>query len=186
MNPDGGPEIEWGAALAAGALHRTGFAGYPAPDGFVAFGADAPVFRDHRGGHHGLSRIDRRRRWDGGHPGTYPGATPMGVRSHGHLPGIGPHQGRAEQYGTQFGGGRRGGQPGAQQLRTLQDFDVLSTSAYEGREPRHDNEIAIGPRVADLTGAGIGDTIAVDFQGQSQDFLVVGLLQGSQIGRAHV
>ena len=26
----------------------------------------------------------------------------------------------------------------------------------------------------------IGDTIAVDFQGQSQDFLVVGLLQGSR------
>ena len=64
--------------------------------------------------------------------------------------------------------------------RAVQDFDVLSTSAYEGREPRHDNEIAIGPRVADLTGAGIGDTIAVDFQGQSQDFLVVGLLQGSR------
>ena len=64
--------------------------------------------------------------------------------------------------------------------RAVQDFDVLSSSAYEGREPRHDNEIAIGPRVADLTGAGIGDTIAVDFQGQSQDFLVVGLLQGSR------
>lgn len=64
--------------------------------------------------------------------------------------------------------------------RAVQDFDVLSTSAYEGREPRHDNEIAIGPRVADLTGAGIGDTIAVDFQGQTQDFLVVGLLQGSR------
>ncbi len=64
--------------------------------------------------------------------------------------------------------------------RVLQDFAILSTSAYEGREPRHGNEIAIGPRVADLTGAGIGDTITVDFQGQSQDFLVVGLLQGSR------
>ncbi len=64
--------------------------------------------------------------------------------------------------------------------RAVQDYSVLSTSAYEGRQPRHDNEVAIGTRVADITGAGIGDTIVIEFQGQSRDFLVVGLLQGAR------
>lgn len=64
--------------------------------------------------------------------------------------------------------------------QAVENYEVLKSLVYEGREPAHDNEIALGPRVVELTGAGVGDTVSVSFQGQTKDFLVVGLLQGAR------
>ncbi|MCO5309494.1 MAG: ABC transporter permease [Austwickia sp.] len=53
-----------------------------------------------------------------------------------------------------------------------QDYSAV----YSGREPRHDNEIAIGGRLADRIGRGIGDTISIEVGGAKQDYVVTGLL----------
>ena len=49
-----------------------------------------------------------------------------------------------------------------------------------GREPRHDNEIAIGGRLAERIGHGVGDTISVEVGGARRDYLVTGLLSTVQ------
>ncbi len=52
---------------------------------------------------------------------------------------------------------------------------VRNNLIYEGRNPIHDNEIAIGSKAAE--GIRIGDTVSVSFDGLSVDYLVVGFLQ---------
>ncbi|MFY9263282.1 MAG: FtsX-like permease family protein [Actinomycetaceae bacterium] len=68
-------------------------------------------------------------------------------------------------------------------LNITDDFADLPTEnsiIYEGREPFHDNEIALGGVVAERLGVDIGDTVTFKFRGVSTDLLVTGLLQTVQ------
>ncbi|MCA0435857.1 MAG: ABC transporter permease [Austwickia sp.] len=66
-------------------------------------------------------------------------------------------------------------------LAVTQDFGRQDDSSiYVGREPRHDNEIAIGGRLAERIGHGVGDTISVEVGGARRDYLVTGLLSTVQ------
>lgn len=63
-------------------------------------------------------------------------------------------------------------------IRVLNDFDGLDySSVYEGRSPRHANEIAIGSQAARVYDTGVGDTITVTGSSGSRDYLVVGFVQ---------
>lgn len=66
------------------------------------------------------------------------------------------------------------------------DFSKLNNqTVYEGRFPKHDNEIAISWAVAKLLGKGIGDTVSVEAGGASNSYLVTGLSQSiSNMGQA--
>lgn len=62
-------------------------------------------------------------------------------------------------------------------LAVTEDFSRMDDSSlYAGREPRHDNEVAIGGRVADHLGTSIGDTITLEAGANSRAYVVVGLL----------
>lgn len=56
------------------------------------------------------------------------------------------------------------------------DYD----NVYEGRQPAHDNEVAIGGRLAELTGAEPGTMLNISMGGRSSSYLVVGLLQSTR------
>ncbi|QQR99397.1 MAG: FtsX-like permease family protein [Austwickia sp.] len=63
------------------------------------------------------------------------------------------------------------------QLAVTEDFARQDySSIYAGREPRHDNEIALGGRAAERLGRAIGDTVAVEVGGAKRSFVVTGLL----------
>lgn len=66
------------------------------------------------------------------------------------------------------------------------DFSKLDNqTVYEGRFPKHDNEIAISWAVAKLLDKGIGDTATVEAGGVSYSYLVTGLSQSiSNMGQA--
>lgn len=51
---------------------------------------------------------------------------------------------------------------------------------YEGRLPRHANEIALGARTADLEGVGVGDLWTTDIGPGPQEFLVTGVATGAR------
>ena len=48
---------------------------------------------------------------------------------------------------------------------------------YEGRDPIHDNEIAIGNAVAKEKNLSVGDTINISYNGEEKEYLVCGLIQ---------
>jgi putative ABC transport system permease protein len=48
---------------------------------------------------------------------------------------------------------------------------------YEGRDPVHDNEIALNGYMAEMTGKKIGDTIKIKFGNNSYEYLITGFLQ---------
>lgn len=62
-----------------------------------------------------------------------------------------------------------------------QDFSRQDySSIYEGREPRHADEIALGGRLAEASGKRIGDTYTLEIGGTKRDYLVTGLLSTVQ------
>lgn len=55
---------------------------------------------------------------------------------------------------------------------------------YEGRWPRHANEVALGTGLADHWGLAVGDVWTVESAGQRADYLVTGMVSGmTQLGR---
>ncbi|MDO5500695.1 MAG: FtsX-like permease family protein, partial [Propionibacteriaceae bacterium] len=55
---------------------------------------------------------------------------------------------------------------------------------HTGRLPRHDNEIVLGSRTADVAGVGVGDRFTTDVGAGPQDFLVTGIATGGRnLGR---
>ena len=63
-------------------------------------------------------------------------------------------------------------------IHVVDDFDHLDySSVYEGRSPRHANEISIGSQAAKSFGKQVGDTITVSGSSGSEEFLIVGLVQ---------
>lgn len=63
-------------------------------------------------------------------------------------------------------------------LYVCDDYSKLENKViYSGREPIHDNEIAISNTIAKSMNKNIGDTISIKIDGISKDFLVVGLSQ---------
>lgn len=57
------------------------------------------------------------------------------------------------------------------------DWSVQAySSVYAGREPRYANEVAIGDRMAAVTGKGVGDSISLSVGRIRQSFLIVGLV----------
>lgn len=58
------------------------------------------------------------------------------------------------------------------------DFDKLEwNTAFEGRQPRYDNEIAISGAISKSTGKKVGDTIKVTFNQTTKEYLITGLTQ---------
>lgn len=53
---------------------------------------------------------------------------------------------------------------------------------YDGRYPRHSNEIAVGNNLSKATGKKIGDTMAVTRDGRTKDFLITGIMQSFNNG----
>lgn len=65
----------------------------------------------------------------------------------------------------------------------MDDFSQKETiSIYEGRYPRHSNEIALAGTLASKLEKSIGDTVTVKANGNSADFVVTGLTQGANMG----
>lgn len=61
-------------------------------------------------------------------------------------------------------------------LLVMDDFDLLRyDSVYEGREPRHANEVALGPRLAELLDARVGQVVTMTVDGRRGEWLVTGL-----------
>lgn len=60
----------------------------------------------------------------------------------------------------------------------LDDYDkLLNDTRYEGRSPKHNNELVLGCTTAEKNGVGVGDTIKVTSNGKEIEYRVVGLLQ---------
>jgi putative ABC transport system permease protein len=60
----------------------------------------------------------------------------------------------------------------------VEDFSLLEGSLlYEGRYPRHSNEIVIGGRLSDIQGKNIGGSIRIALGTRTADYLIVGLIQ---------
>lgn len=55
----------------------------------------------------------------------------------------------------------------------LREGDILT----QGRFPKHDNEVAVGNRFAEVLGKEIGDTVTVTTGGQSKEFIITGFIQ---------
>jgi len=63
------------------------------------------------------------------------------------------------------------------------DFSVYPTTAiYEGREPLHENEVALGGKLAQELGRRIGDRVRVSVGATTQEYLITGLLSTVQYG----
>ena len=59
-----------------------------------------------------------------------------------------------------------------------EDYNELNNNTvYEGRQPKHENEISISWVVAELIHKGIGDTVEVEYGAETVSFLVTGLSQ---------
>ena len=64
-----------------------------------------------------------------------------------------------------------------------EDYNLLEGSLlYDGRYPKHANEIAISGLLSQLTGKNIGETVRVICSDKSADYLVVGLIQFGSSG----
>jgi putative ABC transport system permease protein len=62
--------------------------------------------------------------------------------------------------------------------RVTADYSRLKVNTcVKGRMPVHDNEIAITSIVLDNLGAQMGDTVSIDYNGTTREFLVVGITQ---------
>lgn len=62
-------------------------------------------------------------------------------------------------------------------LAVTEDFARQDySSIYQGRAPQHDNEVAIGGRVAERIGTSVGDTITLEVGASTRDYLVTGLI----------
>lgn len=63
----------------------------------------------------------------------------------------------------------------------LNDFDMIDNTnwLYQGRFPRYDNETALGGLLAEILDKKPGDTITVTQGDVSRDYLITGLIQGS-------
>ena len=62
------------------------------------------------------------------------------------------------------------------------DYALMEWQAvYEGRNPKHDNEIAVSGLLAENLGKTIGDQVTVTMFGKTADFLIVGLMQGATL-----
>ena len=62
--------------------------------------------------------------------------------------------------------------------RVTADYSRLKVNTcVKGRMPVHDNEIAITSIVLDNLGAQMGDTVSIDYNGTTREFLVVGVTQ---------
>lgn len=62
----------------------------------------------------------------------------------------------------------------------VSDFTLTENEMiYDGRFPKHDNEISVNGMIADKFGTGIGDNIVVSMGDKEAEFLITGLLQSS-------
>lgn len=69
--------------------------------------------------------------------------------------------------------------------RITPDFSKLKNNqVYEGRYPKHDNEVAIGGQLAARLHKGVGDTVALSCGNISRNYLITGLTQSlSTLGK---
>ncbi|MDD6794923.1 MAG: FtsX-like permease family protein [Clostridiaceae bacterium] len=60
----------------------------------------------------------------------------------------------------------------------VEDYSLLENNlCYEGRNPEHDNEVALGNVLAKDKNLSIGDTVEINFSGNSKKYLITGLIQ---------
>jgi putative ABC transport system permease protein len=63
------------------------------------------------------------------------------------------------------------------------DFEQREVNMlFEGRYPKHDNEVAVGYNFATSTGKQIGDSIMVNAGGQEKEFIITGFIQSMSSG----
>lgn len=67
------------------------------------------------------------------------------------------------------------------QVRVVDDFAQLDhDSVYSGRTPRHDNEVAIGGKMAQVYDKQVGDTITFSGPSGEKAYLITGLVQSTR------
>lgn len=65
----------------------------------------------------------------------------------------------------------------------MEDYGAKETDTiYEGRYPKHANEIAIAGHLAKMLNKDIGDSISVEYSGVKEDYLITGFTQGTFMG----
>ena len=57
--------------------------------------------------------------------------------------------------------------------------DIPEVNIYEGRLPIYDNELAIGGNLGDSMGLGVGDEIKLTYGHEDREYLVTGVVQGT-------
>jgi putative ABC transport system permease protein len=63
------------------------------------------------------------------------------------------------------------------------DFEQREVNMlFEGRYPKHDNEVAVGYNFATSTGKQIGDSVMVHAGGQEKEFIITGFIQSMSSG----
>lgn len=63
-------------------------------------------------------------------------------------------------------------------LLITQDYSLMANDiCYEGRNPEHSNEIALGSESAKKAGVGIEDSITITFGEVSEEYIITGLVQ---------
>lgn len=68
-------------------------------------------------------------------------------------------------------------------LYAMDDYSQKETSTiYDGRYPRHDNEVAMAGVVARTMNKKIGDTVTLKIGARQQDYLITGFTQGITMG----
>ena len=68
-------------------------------------------------------------------------------------------------------------------LYAMDDYSKKETSTvYDGRYPRHDNEVAMAGVVAKTMNKKIGDTLTLKIGNRQQDYLITGFTQGITMG----
>lgn len=60
--------------------------------------------------------------------------------------------------------------------------DKETVTVYEGRYPRHSNEIVLAGQLAERAGKSIGDRVVLETGDKQKEYLITGLSQGSNMG----
>jgi putative ABC transport system permease protein len=64
-----------------------------------------------------------------------------------------------------------------------ENFDILENNkCYQGRNPIHDNEVALGGGAAQAYNKKLGDTITLKIGDRKEDYLITGLIQSANSG----
>lgn len=68
----------------------------------------------------------------------------------------------------------------------MEDYSEKETNTvYEGRYPKHENEVALAGYLADVLNKRIGDSITLTYGNNRADYIITGLTNGANMGGMH-